>query len=232
MRLKVHDTSAFPAGWVLGLTIFIVLVGAVTSVSLADPNIGGVTIVDTKAKIENQTCFSFEATARMEAAPSKVYNALTAPENWRRALRVVESPDHRTKTLEFDLVGSKDEPPPDKYVVYQVEYSFDPQELTVSGRMLHDQPLPWNEQYALSPLRSGTETLVKYRSWQCSPERPGDKLRTAGDLARDLGEGFKWRLEGIERPIRYEESSQEAPQFRNGLRVYPTALATPLPPQR
>ena len=145
--------------------------------------------------------------------------------------RVIESPDHRSKILEFDLVFSHMQPPPDKYVVYQAEFLFDPQMLTVSGHNVNDRPLPWNENYALAALRNGAETVVGYESWQCFPERRGDKPRTADSLARDGSAELKWRLENIERSIRFSGESPPSPELRGGQRVYPTPLATPPPPQ-
>ncbi len=215
------------------LPIFIWGFGVVVSIApalLAEPNTSGVTILSSDAKIENGTCFSFRTTARMEAPPRKVFDALTHPENSRRVLRIIESPDHRSKILEFDLVFSHMQPPPDKYVVYQVQFLFDPQKLTVSGHMVNDRPLPWNENFALAALRNGAATVVGYASWQCIPERPGDKPRTADGLARDWSAALKWRLENIERSIRYAGGPPASPELRDGQRVYPTAVATPQSP--
>jgi hypothetical protein len=221
-------------GW-WRLTIFVAGFGVACLIAHAlhaDTDTSGVTIISSDAKIENGTCFSFRATARMEAPPAEVFSALAHPENSRRVRRVIESPDHRSKILEFDLVFSHMQPPPDKYVVYQAEFHFDPQKLTVSGHNVDDRPLPWNENYALAAFRNGAETVVGYNSWQCIPERPGDKPRTADSLARDLGALLKWRLENIERSIRYAAGQPASPEFRDGRRVYPTAVATPKSPQR
>jgi hypothetical protein len=166
----------------------------------------------------------------MEAQPQQVYKALTAPENSMRVLRVIESPDHRSKILEYDRVGSHMQPPRG-YIVYRVQFSFDPEKLTVSSHTLDDKPLPGNENYALSSLNGGSETLVEYRSWQCEPQRSGDKPRNEEDLARASSVGLQFQLENIERGIRYT-GGPAVPQFRGGQRVYPTAIATPAPSQQ
>lgn len=191
-----------------------------------DLNAGGVTILSSKAEIQSGDCFSFEATAGMEAAPSRVYNALTHPENWHRSLRVVESPDHRSKTLDFDLVGSHMEPA-SGHVVYRIQYSFDPEKRTVSGKMLDDKPLPWNEQFAVSSPPGRTGSLVAYRSWECEPERRGDKPRTVENLDQGLSAALQFRLDNLERWI--GRGSLAPPEFRDGRRVYPTPVATPAP---
>lgn len=199
-----------------------------TSALSASPNAGGVTILSSKTEIQSGGCYSFEATVRMDAPARQVYEALTYPENWHRSRRVIESPDHRSKTLEFDLVGSHMEPP-GQPVVYRVQYSFDPDKRTVSGKMLDDKPLPWNEQFAVTSQGEKKETLVGYRSWECEPERPGDKPKTVEVLTQDLNAGLQFRLDNIERGIRYAAAPPAPPEFRNGRRVYPTPVPTPDP---
>jgi hypothetical protein len=211
------------------LTLFgslIAILISSTSGFSADRNSGGVTILSSKAEIQSGGCFSFEATVRMEAPPRQIYDALTYPENWHRSRRVIESPDHRSKTLEFDLVGSHMEPPGPR-AIYRVQYRFDPEKRTVSGKMLDDKPLPWNEQFAVTSPGEKTETLVGYRSWECEPERPGHKPRTVESLTQDLNAGLQFRLDNIERGIRYAAAPPAPPEIRNGRPVYPTPVPTP-----
>ena len=195
-----------------------------------DPNIGGVTILTSKAEIRNGDCYSYEATAVMEAPPRSVYDALASRQDALAPQRTIESPDHRSKILEYDHIGGMD-PPAGHHVVYRVQCWFDPEHLTFSTRVLNDQRHPDNTQYALSPIRNGTSTLVYYRVWQCARERRGEKPRTTENLDEDLSVGLKFTLENIERPIRYAEAPPAPPQFRDGRRVYPTPLPTPESPK-
>ena len=121
------------------------------------------------------------------------------------------------------------EPPAGHHVVYRVQYSFDPDKRTVSGKMLDDKPLPWNEQFAVTSPGGKNETLVGYRSWECEPERPGDKPKTVEVLTQDMNAGLQFRLDNIERGIRYAAAPPAPPEFRNGRRIYPTPVPTPDP---
>ena len=186
----------------------------------ADPNFNGVAILSSKAEIESRNCYSYEATAVMEAPPRSVYNALANRQNTLAPQRIIESPDHRSEIWEYDHIGGMN-PPPGHHVVYRVQHLFDPQHLTVSTRVLNDEPLPFNSQYALSPLRNGSATLVYHRSWDCEPQP-----RKEEDLKRGLDEGLMFELGNIERGFQYELATP-APQFRYGRRVYPTPAPTP-----
>jgi hypothetical protein len=191
----------------------------------ADPNFRGVTILSSKAEIQKGNCYSYEATAVMEAPPRSVYDALANLQNVLAPQRTIESADHRSKILEYDHIGGM-EPPPGNHIVYRVQYNFDPEHLTMSTRVLNNEPQPPNAQYALSPLRNGSATLVYRRRWDCERQRPGDNLRNDEDLKRGLDEGLMFELGNIERQFQYQ-LSEPAPQFRDGRRVYPTPAPTP-----
>ena len=192
-----------------------------------DPNIGGVTVLTSNAEIQNGDCYSYEATARMEAPPRSVYDGLANPANALAPQRIFEAPDHRSKILEYDRIGYGMEPPPGHHV-YRVQYIFDPDHLTLLVRVLNTQPLPpWTE-YALAPLENGKATLVYYRLWQCAVQRPGDKPRTVETLIADLSSGLKFTLENVERPIRFAAAASSA-QRHEGPGLSPTPVPTPQP---
>jgi hypothetical protein len=186
----------------------------------ADPNFSGVTILSSKAEIESSNCYSYEATAVIEAPPRLVYNALASRQNALAPQRIIESPDHRSEIWEYDHIGGMD-PPPGHRVAYRVQHLFDPEHLTVSTRVLNNEQHPANSQYALSRLRNGSATLVYHRSWDC-----GRQPRKEEDLKRGLDEGLMFELGNIERGFQYELATP-APQFRDGRRVYPTPAPTP-----
>jgi hypothetical protein len=199
--------------------------GGSTSALCDDSNLGGVTILSSKAEIQNGGCYKYEATAVMEASPRSVYDALANPQNALAPQRTIESPDHRSKIFEYDHIGGMD-PPPGHHVVYRVQWLFDPEHLTFSTRVLNSEPHPDSAQYALSPLRNGSATLVYYRGWQCERPRPEDKPKNEADRARELNEFLMFKLGNIEKRFQYE-SATAAPQFRDGRRVYPTPVPTP-----
>jgi hypothetical protein len=215
------------------LIVFSLMVGLLRWNTLAlsdDTNFKGVTILSSKAKIQEGNCYSYEATAVIEAPPRLVYDALANPQNVLAPQRTIESPDHRSQILEYDHIGGMD-PPPGHHVVYRVQYLFDSEHLTVSTRVLNNETRPFNAQFALSPLKNGSATLVYHRSWDCERQRLGDNPRNEEDLARGLSVGLQFQLQNIERGIRYT-GGPAVPQFRGGQRVYPTAIATPAPSQQ
>lgn len=205
------------------LIVFSLMVGLLRWNTLAlsdDPNFKGVTILSSKAKIQKGNCYSYEATAVMEAPPRLVYDALANPQNVLAPQRTIESPDHRSKILEYDHIGGMD-PPPGHHVVYRVQQLFDSEHLTLSTRVLNNETQPANAQYALSPLRNGSATLVYHRRWDCERQRHNEE-----DLKRGLDESLTFELENIEKQFQYELATP-APQFRDGRRVYPTPAPTP-----
>jgi hypothetical protein len=206
-----------------------VLASSITALS-ADPNFRGVTILNSKAEIQKGDCYRYEATAVMEASPRSVYEALASPQNVLAPQRTIESPDHRSKIFEYDRIGSGMDPPPGHHAVYRVQHVFDPEHLTMSTRVLNDQPQPDNSQYALSPLRDGSATLVYYRSWRCKPQRRGNNPKNEAELTREFDDGLMFDLGNIERRFQ-NESATPAPQFRDGRRVYPTPVSTPDRPE-
>jgi len=185
----------------------------------ADPYFRGVTILSSKAEIQKGNCYSYEATAVMEAPPRSVYDALANLQNVRAPQRTIESADHRSKILEYTHIGGMD--PPSNHIVYRVEYNFDPEHLTMSTRVLNHEAQPFNAQYALSPLRNGSATLVYRRRWDCERQP-----RNEEDLKRGSDENLMFELGNIERQFQ-SQSSEPAPQFRDGRRVYPTPVPTP-----
>lgn len=107
-----------------------------------DSNFAGVTILSSKAEIQNGDCYKYEATAVMEASPRSVYEALANPQNALAPQRTIESPDHRSKILEYDHIGGMD--PPSHHVIYRVQWLFDPEHLTFSTRVLNSEQHPAN----------------------------------------------------------------------------------------
>jgi hypothetical protein len=205
------------------LIVFSLMVGLLRWNTLAlsdDPNFKGVTILSSKAKIQEGNCYSYEATAVMEAPPRLVYDALANPQNVLAPQRTIESPDRRSKILEYDHIGGMD-PPAGHHVVYRVQYLFDSEHLTVSTRVLNNETQPANAQYALSPLRNGSATLVYHRRWDCERQCHNEE-----DLKRGLDEGLTFEMGNIEKRFQYELATP-APQFRDGRRVYPTPAPTP-----
>jgi hypothetical protein len=205
------------------LIVFSLIVGLLRPNTLAlsaDPNFRGVTILSSKAEIQKGNCYSYEATAVMEAPPRSVYDALANLQNVLAPQRTIESADHRSKILEYDHIGGMD-PPPGNHFVYRVQYNFDPEHLTMLTRVLNNEAQPPNSQYALSPLRNGSATLVYRRRWDCERQP-----RNEEDLKRGSDEGLMFELGNIERQFQYQ-LSEPAPQFRDGRRVYPTPVPTP-----
>src|SRR5260370_21252799 len=91
----------------------------------ADPNFRGVTILSSKAEIQKGNCYSYEATAVMEAPPRSVYDTLANLQNVLAPQRTIESADHRSMILEYNHIDGMD-PPPRNQIQYQLQYNFDP----------------------------------------------------------------------------------------------------------
>ncbi|HUY28868.1 MAG TPA: hypothetical protein VMV27_15770 [Candidatus Binataceae bacterium] len=221
------------------ILVFLGFLACSPSALLAAQIGSGVTIVSSKAEIESRTCFRFDETARMEESPRAVFDAFTRIDQWggMRPLRVIGSPDHRSTILEFDFVLSHAEPPRGQGVVYQRQFLFDPQKLTVSVQWLNDRPIPLGEHYQLSPLGDGTGTLVKYRGSECIPDRPSDDLGTAEGLERQVSSGLKRTLEDVERDITFKApegagASPHTAPLNADNQTSPSAFATPPLSQR
>jgi hypothetical protein len=237
--ITVRDSSTSVAHSLSKLIVLVVFLGVgvlTPSVPFAEANTGGVTITGSRADIEDHTCITFDATAVMKGKPRDIFDAFTRPEHWTQMedlRQVIESSDHRSKILEFDLVFRHMQP--DKVKMYQRQFLFDPQKLTISARMLP----PWSqrsEYYALFPFRDGTETMVVYHSRECSPERPGDKTSTKENLEPFLTASLKRDLENVEvesgvKVANSIAASTPAAPLNGEQRASPTAVATPLPPQ-
>jgi hypothetical protein len=142
-----------------------------------------------KSSLDANGCFVFEATVKLGAPPSEVFDTLSHPEKFSayisafRMVRVLESEGGYAKILEWDGPPGRGEGPGGYYISARDEYLFNRTQLTVSVERIAKPPIiTFTAKYELTPNfnRIGIDnrfflagTLIHYSSVQCrEPDDP------------------------------------------------------------